>query len=70
MNQARYILRAACPDGIGILADVMGHLASHRLNVTESHDFGDPASKRFFIWAKFVAEDGFKDTAFRDGFTA
>ena len=70
MSQVRYILRADCPDGIGILADVMGHLASHRLNVTESHDFGDPASKRFFIWAKFVAEDGFNHTAFRDGFTA
>lgn len=70
MSHDRYILRAACPDGIGILADVMGHLASHRLNVTESHDFGDPASGRFFIWAKFAAEAGFNDGAFRDGFAA
>lgn len=68
MSERRYILRAACPDGIGILADVMGHLASHRLNVTESHDFGDPESKQFFIWAKFEAEDGFNSTAFQDGF--
>ena len=49
MTATRYILRAASPDGIGILADVMGHLASHRLNVTENHDFGDPVSNRFFI---------------------
>ncbi|MEP1144939.1 MAG: formyltetrahydrofolate deformylase [Henriciella sp.] len=68
MSEGTYILRAAAPDGIGILADVMGHLASHRLNVVESHDFGDPKTKRFFIWAKFSAEQGFNDTVFRDGF--
>lgn len=68
MTKRHFILRAASPDGIGILADVMGHLASHRLNVVESHDFGDPLTQRFFIWAKFEAEEGFKDTAFRDGF--
>ncbi len=70
MSGDRYILRAACPDGIGIIADVMGHLASHRLNVTENHDFGDPTSGQFFIWAKFAAEDGFNDRAFKDGFSA
>ncbi len=70
MSGDGYILRAACPDGIGIIADVMGHLASHRLNVTENHDFGDPTSGQFFIWAKFAAEDGFNDRAFKDGFAA
>lgn len=69
MTGHSFILRAACPDGIGILADVMGHLASHRLNVTESHDYGDPDSRQFFIWAKFEAEQGFNATAFKDGFT-
>ncbi|MEM9572330.1 MAG: formyltetrahydrofolate deformylase [Pseudomonadota bacterium] len=68
MTTERFILRAAAPDGIGILADVMGHLASHRVNVTESHDFGDPQSRRFFIWATFDAEQGFNQAAFRDGF--
>ncbi|MEM7639882.1 MAG: formyltetrahydrofolate deformylase [Pseudomonadota bacterium] len=68
MSAQRYILRAAAPDGIGIIADVMGHLASHRVSVTENHDFGDPQSQRFFIWAKFDAEQGFNETAFRDGF--
>ena len=46
----RYILRAAAPDAIGILADVMTYLAGLGLNVSESHDFGDPDTKRFFIW--------------------
>ncbi|WOR15639.1 formyltetrahydrofolate deformylase [Hyphomonas sp. FCG-A18] len=70
MSSGEYILRAAAPDAIGILADVMGHLASHRLNVIESHDFGDPETKRFFIWARFQAEDGFQPAAFEDGFGA
>lgn len=70
MSEQRYILRAAAPDGIGIIADVMGHLASHRVNVTENSDFGDPLTKRFFIWAKFEAEEGFNPSAFRDGFQA
>lgn len=68
MSRERYILRAAAPDGIGILADVMNHLASHRVNVTENHDFGDPQSCRFFIWATFEVEPGFNEAAFRDGF--
>lgn len=70
MSKDRFILRAASPDGIGILADVMGHLASHRVNITENHDFGDPKTQQFFIWAKFEAEQGFNETAFRDGFSA
>lgn len=69
MSKTRFILRAASPDGIGILADVMGQLASHRVSVTESHDFGDPVTRKFFIWAKFEAEQGFNETAFRDGFS-
>jgi formyltetrahydrofolate deformylase len=70
MTSERYILRAAAPDDIGLLADVMGHLASHRVNVTENHDFGDAQTKRFFIWAKFEAEQGFNPRAFEDGFRA
>ena len=70
MTSNRYILRAAAPDAIGIMADVMGHLASHRLNVAESQDFGDAETKRFYIWAKFEAEEGFNETSFRDGFSA
>ncbi len=68
MTAGSYILRAASPDAIGILADVMGQLAAHGLNVSESHDFGDPDTGRFFIWAKFTATDSFDETAFSDGF--
>ncbi len=70
MSARRYILRAAAPDGIGILADVMSHLASHRVSVSENHDFGDPQTERFFIWAKFESADDFDEAMFRDGFSA
>lgn len=70
MTHRRFILRVSAPDAVGILADVMQHLASHRLNVAESHDFADPDTQRFFIWAKFDAEEGFQDRAFCDGFGA
>ena len=45
MSEGQFILRAAAPDGIGILADVMSYLAHHNLNVVESHDFGDGRSR-------------------------
>lgn len=70
MTSERYILRVVAPDAIGILADVMSHLAAHRLNVTENHDFGDPQTQKFFIWATFEAEAGFTSAAFKDGFSA
>ncbi|GAB5458667.1 MAG: formyltetrahydrofolate deformylase [Henriciella sp.] len=70
MSKSHYILRAAAPDAVGILADVMGHLASHRLNVSESQDFGDPLTKRFFIWVRFEADEGFQSAAFKDGFSS
>lgn len=69
MSKSHYILRAAAPDAIGIMADVMGHLASHRLNVSESQDFGDPLTKRFFIWVRFEADEGFQSSSFKDGFS-
>lgn len=69
MTPNRYILRAAAPDDIGILADVMCHLANHQLNVSESHDFGDPESQRFFIWAKFEAGPDFDPVAFSAAFS-
>ncbi|MEM1035447.1 MAG: formyltetrahydrofolate deformylase [Pseudomonadota bacterium] len=70
MSSGQFILRAAAPDGIGILADVMGFLAHHKLNVVESHDFGDPQTRRFFIWARFEAESSFDQSTFEDGFRA
>ena len=69
MPGQRYILRAAAPDAIGILADVAGFLAKAGLNVVESQDFGDSETKRFFVWVDFETPDGFSREAFEAGFS-
>ncbi|WP_370234348.1 MULTISPECIES: formyltetrahydrofolate deformylase [Henriciella] len=70
MPGKRYILRAAAPDAIGILADVAGYLARGGLNVVESQDFGDPDSERFFVWVEFDSPEGFDRASFEAGFRA
>ncbi|MEM5515772.1 formyltetrahydrofolate deformylase [Henriciella sp. AS95] len=70
MPNTRYILRAAAPDAIGILADVAGYIARAGLNVAESQDFGDPDSRRFFIWVEFESSEAFDRVSFEAGFRA
>ncbi|WP_300377599.1 formyltetrahydrofolate deformylase [Henriciella sp.] len=65
-----YILRAAAPDAIGILADVAGYLARAGLNVIESQDFGDAATQKFFIWVEFEVPEAFSGDSFSAGFSA
>jgi formyltetrahydrofolate deformylase len=68
MPNTRYILRAAAPDAIGILADVAGYLAKAGLNVVESQDFGDSETRQFFIWVEFETPEGFSREQFEAGF--
>lgn len=68
MPQQRYILRAAAPDAIGILADIAGFLAAAGLNVVESQDFGDSETRRFFVWVEFETPDDFSREGFEAGF--
>ena len=68
MPQQRYILRAAAPDAIGILADIAGFLAAAGLNVVESQDFGDSDTRRFFVWVEFETPDDFSREGFEAGF--
>ena len=48
-----YILTLSCPDRPGIVHAVTGFLAQHDLNIVDSSQFGDPASKRFFLRIHF-----------------
>ncbi len=70
MTETSYILRVSAPDAVGILADVTTYLARHHLSLMENHDFGDPDTQQFFIWARFRAEAGFDPETFREGFAA
>lgn len=49
-----YILRCRAPDAIGIIAKVTTFLAARELNIVESHDFGDPDTKTFFVRIAFT----------------
>ena len=46
---AQWVLLLSCPDGPGIVHAVTGALAALGGNITESQQFGDPVSGRFFM---------------------
>ena len=52
---ARYILKLACPDRLGIVAAVSGFLAQQDCNVTESAQFNDPTTGQIFLRTVFTA---------------
>lgn len=68
MANNEYILRAAAPDAIGVLADVATLVANHRLSVARSEDFADVEAGRFFIWQTLQAPEGFDRKAFESAF--
>lgn len=47
--RADCILSLRCPDRVGIVAAVSGFLAARQCNITESSQFGDRESGRFFM---------------------
>jgi formyltetrahydrofolate deformylase len=68
-NSPSYILTVSCPDRRGIVAAVSGFLAQADCFITESADFGDPLSGRFFQRVVFRT-DGPKPsrTSLEEGF--
>ncbi|GMA21181.1 formyltetrahydrofolate deformylase [Arsenicicoccus piscis] len=51
-----FVLTLACPDTIGIVHAVSGFLVDRGGNVTESSQYGDPQSGRFFMRVAFEAD--------------
>ncbi|MEU3020775.1 formyltetrahydrofolate deformylase [Nocardiopsis sp. NPDC007018] len=58
MNEREYVLTLSCPDSRGIVAAVANLLADHGCNITESQQYGDHFTGRFFLRTQFVAEAG------------
>ena len=58
MNDREFVLTLSCPDGRGIVAAVANLLAGHGCTITESQQFGDPYTGRFFLRTQFEAEAG------------
>ncbi len=65
-----YILTISCPDAVGIVAAVAGLLSAENLFITESHHFGDPDTKRFFMRTVFhpVEPGAFGQKSFAEKF--
>ena len=62
---ASYILTVSCPDRVGIVAAVAGALAESGLFITDSHHFGDPGTRNFFMRTAFeAANPDFNQSAF------
>lgn len=52
----KYILTLSCNDQVGIVSKIAGFLSSKDANIIDSHQFGDPLSKRFFMRILFEKE--------------
>jgi formyltetrahydrofolate deformylase len=69
MTTPEYILTLSCLDQRGIVHLVSGFLAEHGCNIIDSAQFGDAASKLFFMRVHFAMEDGgVGDSDLRSGF--
>ncbi|MDR3106583.1 MAG: formyltetrahydrofolate deformylase [Bifidobacteriaceae bacterium] len=53
---SHWVLTLSCPDGPGIVHAVSGALAAIGGNITESQQYGDPESGRFFMRVQALAE--------------
>ena len=51
-----FVLTLSCPDRPGIVAAVSGLLASRGGNITESQQFGDRDTGRFFMRVQFTVD--------------
>ncbi|CAM4163621.1 formyltetrahydrofolate deformylase [Nocardiopsis rhodophaea] len=56
MSDREYVLTLSCPDSRGIVAGVANLLNGHGCNITESQQYGDHYTGRFFLRVQFVAE--------------
>lgn len=53
-----YVLSLSCDDQVGIVAALTTELAAHGCNITESAQFWDRGSNRFFMRIGFTVPDG------------
>ncbi len=66
----RFCLTVTCPSTRGIVAAIAGYLADQGCNITDSAQFDDPETGRFFMRVGFVSEQGTDLARLRAGFAA
>lgn len=65
---SNHVLTVACPSRRGIVAAIANLLADYGCNITDSHQYDDPLTGRFFMRVSFAAETGEPLKAIRAGF--
>ena len=53
MQKPLYILRASCPDRVGLVSLITEILYRHRCNIVSNHEFVEPVSAQFFMRTAF-----------------
>lgn len=64
----KYILTVTCPSTRGIVAAISGHLARMGCNITDSAQFDDGETGRFFMRVSFLSEEGKSLSEIKEGF--
>ncbi len=65
---SEFVLILSCPDRPGIVHAVTGFLAERGANITESQQFGDPLSGRFFMRIAIEVPGPVEEAALREEF--
>ncbi|WP_151718311.1 formyltetrahydrofolate deformylase [Gemmobacter serpentinus] len=66
---SNYVLTVTCPTTRGIVAAISGYLAGKGCNITDSAQFDDRETGRFFMRVTFTSEDGVGAEALRADFS-
>ncbi|MBD3787940.1 MAG: formyltetrahydrofolate deformylase [Sphingomonadales bacterium] len=66
----KYCLTVTCPSTRGIVAAIANYLADQGCNITDSSQYDDPVTGRFFMRVSFVPETGADLAALEKGFGA
>ncbi len=66
----KYCLTVTCPSKRGIVAAIANYLADQGCNITDSSQYDDPVTGRFFMRVSFVPETGAALEALEKGFGA
>jgi formyltetrahydrofolate deformylase len=73
IQKPRFVLTLSCPDQPGIVAAITALLGQQDCNITDSAQFGDPESGRYFMRLSFSAPAGVThekiETSFKPIFT-
>ncbi len=65
----KYVLTVTCNSTRGIVAAISGFLTDHGCNITDSAQFDDPETGKFFMRVSFVSEEGATQDALQKDFT-